>query len=42
VQQIQQTAPVATPPPAAAPNNNLLTPPSPPATNVSATNAPAK
>jgi len=42
VQQIQQTAPVATPPPAAAPNNNLLTPPSPPTTTVSATNAPAK
>ena len=42
VQQMQQTAPVATPPPAAVPNNNLLTMPLTPATNAPATNGPSK
>jgi preprotein translocase subunit SecG len=42
VQQIQQSAPVATPPPAAVPNNSLLTLPLTSATNAPATNSPAK
>jgi preprotein translocase subunit SecG len=42
VQQIQQSAPVASLPPEAAPNNNLLTLPLTTATNAPATNGPAK
>jgi preprotein translocase subunit SecG len=42
VQQIQQSAPVATPPPAAVPNNSMLTLPLATETNAQATNTPAK